>query len=78
MANNITPHTIIKDIVNTIEITKQLDKPEKRDRKTVVSELERLKGLMQVAADGLDFEAAIKLRDMISELKQELRGSKKE
>lgn len=78
VANNITPHTIIKDIVNTIEITKQLDKPEKRDRKTVVSELERLKGLMQVAADGLDFEAAIKLRDRISELKQELRGAKKE
>jgi Helicase subunit of the DNA excision repair complex len=76
-AHNITPKTIVKDIVNTIEITKKLDKPEKRDRKDIVSELERLKGLMQVAADSLDFEAAIKLRDRVSELKQELRGNKK-
>ncbi len=76
--HNIIPHTIIKDIVNTIEITKQLDKTEKRDRKAVASELERLKGLMQVAADSLDFEAEIKLRDRIAELKQELRGAKKD
>lgn len=71
--HNITPTTIIKDIVNTIEITKKLDKSEKRDRKDIASELERLKGLMQVAAGSLDFEAAIKLRDRISELKKELR-----
>lgn len=76
LAHNITPKTIIKDIVNTIEITKKLDKEEKRDRKDIVSELERLKGLMQVAAEGLDFEAAIKLRDRISELKRELGKNK--
>ena len=29
---------------------------------------------MQVAADGLDFEAAIRLRDRITELKKELRN----
>ena len=72
--HGIVPHTVVKDIVNTIEITKKLDKDEKRDRKDIVSELERLKGLMQVAADGLDFEAAIRLRDRITELKKELRN----
>lgn len=72
--HGIVPHTVVKDIVNTIEITKKLDKDEKRDRKDIASELERLKGLMQVAADGLDFEAAIRLRDRITELKKELRN----
>ncbi|UKI48106.1 MAG: UvrB/UvrC motif-containing protein [Clostridiales bacterium] len=71
-AHGIVPHTVVKEIVNTIEITKKLDKDAKRDRKDIASELERLKGLMQVAAEGLDFEAAIKLRDRISELKKEL------
>ena len=71
-AHGIVPHTVEKEIVNTIEITKKLDKDAKRDRKDIASELERLKGLMQVAAEGLDFEAAIKLRDRISELKKEL------
>lgn len=71
-AHGIVPHTVVKEIVNTIEITKKLDKDAKRDRKDIASELERLKGLMQVAAEGLDFEAAIKLRDRISELKKNL------
>jgi excinuclease UvrABC nuclease subunit len=31
--------------------------------------IEKLKGLMNVAAGGLDFETAIKLRDRIAELK---------
>ncbi len=75
--NNITPQTIIKDIVNTIEITKKIDNLETRNVKDVISELERLKGLMQVAAEGLDFEKAIKLRDRITELKQQLRKPKK-
>lgn len=76
-ANNIIPRTIEKDIVNTIEITKKLDKPEKRNYKDLVYELERLKGLMQIAADSLDFEQAIKLRDRITELKEELKDKNK-
>ncbi|MEG1612839.1 MAG: excinuclease ABC subunit UvrB [Clostridia bacterium] len=77
LENNITPTTIIKDIVNTIEITKKIVEPEKRDNKDIISELERLKGLMQLAADSLDFESAIRLRDRVSELKQILRDDKK-
>lgn len=67
-AHGITPQTIIKDIKNTLEIT---SKPEesKKKKKDITSEIERLKGLMNVAAKQLDFETAITLRDQIRKLK---------
>ena len=66
--HGITPQTIIKDIKNTLEIT---SKPEesKKKKKDITSEIERLKGLMNVAAKQLDFETAITLRDQIRKLK---------
>lgn len=68
--HNITPKTIIKDIKNSLEITKKIDKPMKNDsKKDIIKEIERLKGLMKVASSGLDFERAIMLRDEIGKLK---------
>ncbi len=66
--NGIVPQTIIKPIKNTIEITtKQTDKIKSED---ILSEIEKLKGLMMTASGQLDFETAIKMRDRIAELKK--------
>lgn len=72
-AHGITPVSVKKDIVNTIEITKKIVESEKTEVKDITYELERLKAQMQTAADSLDFERAIKLRDRIAELKSILR-----
>ncbi len=66
--HGITPKTIIKKIKNSIEITKSAT--EKVDLKDIPDEIEKLKGLMSVAAKSLDFETAIKMRDKIAELKK--------
>ncbi len=71
--HNITPKTIIKDIKNTLEITKKIDKPMKNEsKKDIIKEIERLKGLMKVASSVLDFEKAILIRDEIGKLKASL------
>ena len=67
--HNITPKTIIKPIKNTLEITQKAKTPS-RSKQEVTSEIERLKGLMQVASKQLDFETAIKLRDEINKLRK--------
>lgn len=72
-AHGITPVSVKKDIVNTIEITKKIVESEKTEVKDITYELEHLKAQMQTAADSLDFERAIKLRDRIAELKSILR-----
>ncbi len=68
--HNITPKTIIKDIKNTLEITTSKKDNKKKDKKDVASEIERLKGLMNVASKQLDFETAITLRDEIAKLRK--------
>jgi excinuclease ABC subunit B len=75
LKNNITPKTIIKDIKNSLLITKKAGKKgkEKITRKEAIVEIERLKGLMSVASAGLDFETCIKLRDEIADLKRLLK-----
>ena len=45
----------------------------KLSKAEIPTEIEKLKGLMQVASASLDFEQAIKLRDTISELKKMLK-----
>lgn len=72
--HNITPKTIIKDIVNTLKITtKESDistlKPEE-----ITRQIESLTALMNVAVKSLDFEKAIELRDKIEELKSKRDG----
>ncbi|MDR3262913.1 MAG: excinuclease ABC subunit UvrB [Clostridiales bacterium] len=66
--HGITPKTIIKEVKNTIEITTKIR--EGGDGRDIVKEIEKVKGLMKAAANVLDFEAAIQLRDELSALKK--------
>lgn len=80
--HNITPQTIRKAVSNTLEITKKEDtqknkQSEKTDRGDIMRQIEYLKGLMNVASAGLDFERAIKLRDEIAKLKAVLRKNER-
>lgn len=70
--HNITPKTIIKPIKNTLEISKKEIVGGERTIRDMRDELEKLKGMMNVAAAGLDFELAIQLRNRIAELKREI------
>ncbi len=72
-AHGITPKSVEKEIVNTIEITKKIDETPKTPVKNIAYEIERLKALMQIASDALDFERAIVLRDEIQKLKKQLK-----
>ena len=76
-AHNITPKTIIKDIKNTIEITKKIDttKEDLKD-KDLRAEIDRVKGLMQVASKNLEFEKAIELREQLNYLRKLLKEGK--
>ncbi|MBQ9793246.1 MAG: excinuclease ABC subunit UvrB [Clostridia bacterium] len=74
--HNIIPKTIIKGISSNFEISKKIkdvDNSEKENkkisRKDILSEIDRLKELMNTCVRSLDFESAIKLRDRIAELK---------
>ena len=71
--NGITPKTIIKDIVNTLEITKKADTTKDIKKQDIPEEIEKLKGLMKVASSNLDFEKCIELRDTIAKLKAKMR-----
>ena len=72
-AHGITPKSVEKEIVNTIEITKKIDETPKTPVKNIAYEIERLKALMQIASDALDFERAIVFRDEIQKLKKQLK-----
>ena len=75
--HNIVPKTIVKEIKNTIEITKKVkeDKTKMTD-KELRTEMERIKGLMHVASKNLEFEKAIELREQLNELRKLMRGGK--
>ena len=70
IAHSITPKTIKKEIKNTLEIT-STPKDQRKNKKDIASEIERLKGLMNVASKQLDFETAITLRDEIARLRKQ-------
>ena len=72
LAHNITPKTIIKEVKNTLDFAKKETTNRKVD--DVAKEIERLKGLMNVASKQLDFETAIELRDRITVLKKQLKN----
>ena len=71
--HGIVPRTVVKPIVNTLEISKKVEenKP-KQTKKDIVKEIERLTSAMKVAAAGLDFEMAIRYREDIAALKRAL------
>ena len=70
--HGITPKTIIKDIKNTLEITKKIDKVADIKYQDIPEEIEKLKALMKIASQSLDFEKCIEIRDTISALKKKL------
>ncbi len=72
-AHGIIPKTIIKDVKNTIEITRKIDRTKDIKLKDIPEEIEKLKALMKIASNSLDFERCIELRDTISQLKRKLR-----
>ena len=72
-ANGIVPKTIIKKVVNTIEITRKPDRDIKEKDSEIAEKIEKLTGMMKVAASSLDFETAIALRDEITALRARLK-----
>ena len=70
--HNITPKTIVKPIVNTLEITKKI-KTTKVNAKDIPAQIEKMTALMNKCAKDLDFERAILLREQIQELRDLLR-----
>ena len=71
--NGIIPKTIVKDIVNTIEITKKADRTRDIKKQDIPEEIEKLKALMKIASNNLDFEKCIEIRDTIAKLKLKMR-----
>ena len=73
--HGIVPKTIVKEVKSTIGIT-QKQKPKSADKirkEDIPDEIEKLKALMKVASNQLDFERAIEIRDTINQLKRRLR-----
>ena len=71
--HNITPKTIVKDITNTLEITKKVDITKEVKKQDIPEEIEKLKALMKIASANLDFEKCIEIRDTIAKLKLKMR-----
>ena len=72
-AHGIVPKTIVKDIVNTLEITKKTDRTKEVKKQDIPDEIEKLKALMKIASANLDFERCIEIRDTIAKLKMKMR-----
>lgn len=71
--NGIIPKTIVKSIVNSLEITNKVDRTKEVSKKDIPEEIEKLKALMKIASNSLDFEKCIEIRDTIAQLKKKLR-----
>ena len=69
--HNITPKTIIKEVKNTLEITKKVDSKNLK-KEEIPAEIEKLTAMMKVALGALDFERAIELRNQIQQLRKRL------
>ncbi len=72
-AHGITPKTIVKAVVNTLEITKKADCTAEVKKQDIPEEIEKLKALMKIASANLDFERCIEIRDTIAKLKLKMR-----
>ncbi|HEY8423193.1 MAG TPA: helicase-related protein, partial [Clostridia bacterium] len=70
--HGIVPKTIIKEITNTLEITKKADSAANIKLEDIPAEIEKLKTMMDIASKNLDFEQAIVLRDEIAKLRKRL------
>ncbi len=72
-AHGIVPKTIVKEIINTLEITKKADRVKEVKKQDIPEEIEKLKALMKIASANLDFEKCIEIRDTIAKLKLKMR-----
>jgi len=68
--HGIVPKTIIKGVKNTLEITKSVTSKKIITSKEIPNRIKELQGLMKIASDSLDFEAAILLREEIKQLER--------
>ncbi|MGN1201635.1 MAG: excinuclease ABC subunit UvrB [Candidatus Caccovivens sp.] len=69
--HGIVPKTIIKEIKNTLDISKKVSE-NSIARKDIPKEIDRLTSMMKIASSQLDFERAIELRNKINNLKKRL------
>ena len=74
--HNITPKTIVKEVKNTLEITKKVDDKNIK-LEDIPAEIEKLTAMMKIASGALDFERAIELRNQIQMLRKRLEKGKK-
>ncbi len=74
--HGITPKTIVKDITNTLEISRKIDDRMPKSARDAQKELARLTSAMKIASSNLDFELAIKYREEIARLKSQLKEGK--
>ena len=72
----IIPKTIVKEIKNSLEITKKID-DKKIKLEDIPAEIEKLTAMMKIASGALDFERAIELRNQIQTLRKRLDKNKK-
>ncbi len=70
--NNVKPMTIKKDIVDSLKIRMD-NNSEKMTKQDIINKIEHMKASMTTAANQLDFETAIKLREEIVKLKRKLK-----
>ncbi|MEG1806196.1 MAG: helicase-related protein, partial [Clostridia bacterium] len=70
--NGIIPQTIVKDVRNSLEISKKVNHSHTIKMEDIPNEIEKLKALMKIASNSLDFEKAIEMREAIQELKRKL------
>lgn len=72
--NGIIPKTIIKDVINTLDINAKKKKSEEISLKDIPDEIEKLTAIMKVHSANLEFEKCIKIRQTIADLKKKLRS----
>lgn len=71
-AHGIIPKTIVKEVKNTLEISHKVSEDERIKKEDIPREIEKLKELMKIASNQLDFEKAIEIRNTIAKLKARL------
>ncbi len=72
--NGIIPKTIIKDVVNTLDVNAKKKKSEEILLKDIPDEIEKLTAIMKVHSANLEFEKCIEIRQTIADLKKKLRS----
>ncbi len=72
-AHGIVPKTIIKEVKTSLGITSKVKPSGDIKLKDIPEEIEKLKALMKVASNALDFERAIEIRETINELRKRMR-----